>query len=313
MSHTSVRVISAQRSLRSSSLLNALLLNAFVLLLFWISTPLWAQSDDVNFPALTGRVVDQAQILDDATELALTEQLEAHEAETSNQIVVVTVDSLNGYDEADYALKLGREWGIGTEEKNNGVILLVAPNERKVRIEVGYGLEGALPDAMAGQIIRRDIVPSFKEGDFTSGIKSGVGSILQAVVGEYKADDTTGRSSRNRDPKAFDFIPLLFIAMVAVPTLLRKRGLFRAANAAFPAGFAGLTATLFSTNVLIGIAVAIAVFLAIFLLFPSAGGGGGGSNRPRGGYSGGMGGGSMGGGFSGGGGGFGGGGASGSW
>ncbi len=284
------------------------------ILLFINSVCLFAQSGP-DLPTLSGRIVDQANLLDAAAENALEEQLAAHEAETSNQIVVVTVDSLNGYADADYALQLGRQWGIGTEEKSNGVILLVAPNERKVRIEVGYGLEGALPDGLAGQIIRRNILPQFKEGDFPGGIHSGVNAILQAVVGEYKAEPVSSRRPSNRNNKSFDFIPLFFIGMIAVPALLRKRGLFRVANAAFPGGFAGLAATVLSGNIIIGILVGLAIFAAIFLLSRNANGPGGGGGR-HGGYGGGgrYGGGGMGGGgFSGGGGGFGGGGASGSW
>jgi len=272
----------------------------------------FAQSNP-TFPPLSGRVVDQAGILDTATEAALTEKLAAHEAETSNQIVVVTVNSLEGYADADYALRLGREWGIGTEEKSNGVILLIAPNERKVRIEVGYGLEGALPDGLAGQIIRRNIVPSFKESDFSGGIQSGVTAILQAVVGEYKAEPVRSRNRNNGNKNAFTFMPLFFIGMVAVPALLRVRGLKRAANAAFPGGFAGLFATVMTGNFIIGIIIGVAAFAAMYFFNPNTGGGGRGGRGTGGGFGGGSGGGMGGGGFSGGGGSFGGGGASGSW
>ena len=285
---------------------------ALLTLLCLVSTAVLAQSEP-NFPALSERVVDQANILDNAAEQALVEQLAAHEAETSNQIVVVTVNSLEGYDIADYALRLGRTWGIGTEEKNNGVILLVAPNERKVRIEVGYGLEGALPDGIAGQIIRRNILPQFKEQDYPGGIKSGVSAILQAVVGEYKAEPVRKPKSSS---KGFDFIPLFFIGMIALPALLRSRGYYRLANAAFPGGFAGLAVSLISGNIIIGVLLGLCVFAGIFLLFSNIGGGpGNGDGMSRGTRHGGHGGGGFGGGggFSGGGGGFGGGGASGSW
>ncbi len=273
---------------------------------------LFAQSNP-DFPPLTGRIVDQANLLDADTENTLDEQLAAHEAQTSNQIVVVTVDSLEGFTDADYALRLGRQWGIGTEERSNGVILLVAPNERKVRIEVGYGLEGALPDGLAGQIIRRNILPQFKESDYPGGIRSGIDAILKAVVGEYKAEPVSSNRSSGRNKNSFDFIPLLFIAMIAVPAVLRKRGLFRVANAAFPGAFAGLAASVLSGNIIIGILVGLVAFGAIYLLSRNAGGPGGGAGRHSG-YGGfGRGGGMGGGGFSGGGGGFGGGGASGSW
>lgn len=291
-----------------------------LLLLLCLASALPVVQAQPIFPALSGRVVDQADLLSVAEENSLTEQLAAHEAETSNQIVVVTVDTLDGHDEADYALRLGRQWGIGTEEKNNGVILLVAPNERKVRIEVGYGLEGALPDGLAGQIISRNILPSFKESDFPTGIQSGVTAILQAVVGEYKAAPMQSAKRNNRNGQTFDFIPLVFIGMVAFPALLRSRGLHRLANAAFPGGFFGLAATVISSNIIIGILVGLGVFAAIYFFSSYTGGGDGGTGgrRTRNGYGGGSGGGFGGGGFggggfSGGGGSFGGGGASGSW
>lgn len=268
-----------------------------------------------NFPNLTGRVVDQAELLSASDEQTLSEQLAEHEAQTSNQIIVVTVNSLEGYADAEYAQKLGTKWGIGTAEKNNGVVLLVAPNERKVRIEVGYGLEGALPDAIAGQIIRRNILPQFKEQDFSGGIKSGVNSILQAVVGEYKAEP----QGAARKDRGFDFIPLLFIAIIAIPSLLRKQGLYRIANAAFPASFVGLGVSVFTSNIIFGLLAAAAIFAGIYIFNPNAGSAGDGSGR-RGRNRENVddhhhrhGGGGGGGGFSGGGGGFGGGGASGSW
>ena len=287
------------------------LLSLVTLLWLGLLSPVSFAQDAISFPNLTGRVVDEANLLDSAAEAALVDQLAAHEAETSNQIVVITVDSLQGYDIADYANKLGREWGIGTEEKNNGVLLVVAPNERKVRIEVGYGLEGALPDGLAGQIIRREIIPQFKENDFAGGIKNGTDSILQAVVGEYKVDPNARTDSGPSGPMGF--IPLFFIGMVAIPELLRRKGLKRAANGAFPAGFAGLFATLISGNPIIGILVGLGMFGLIYMLNPQvAGPGSGGKNGSgRGGFGGGGFGG--GGGFSGGGGSFGGGGASGGW
>lgn len=152
---------------------------------FWIGVlalPALAQS----FPELTGRIVDQARILDAATVRRLTEDLLAHERATSNQIVVVTLNSLEGHDIADYGYRLGRHWGIGQEGRDNGVLLIVAPNERKVRIEVGYGLEGALPDVLAHQIIEDEILPRFRNGDMRGGIVAGASAVLQAIEGEYE-------------------------------------------------------------------------------------------------------------------------------
>ena len=172
-----------------------------------------------NFPPLTGRVVDQAQLLDQSQNALLSETLAAHEAQTSNQIVVATIPDLDGYAIADYANRLGRQWQIGTAENNNGVLLVVAPNERKVRIEVGYGLEGALTDALSSIIIQREILPAFRSNDYAGGINNGVNAIIQAIAGEYTVPaGSSGNSGRNDVPDALaSFIPLIFIAMVAIP------------------------------------------------------------------------------------------------
>ena len=268
-----------------------------------------------SFPPLTGRVVDQAQLLDQSQSASLSAKLATHEAQTSNQIVVATISDLDGYAIADYANRLGREWQIGTAENDNGVLLVVAPNERKVRIEVGYGLEGALTDALSSIIIQREILPAFRGNDYPGGINNGVNAIIQAIAGEYTAPaGASGSTGQNELPDALaNFIPLIFIAMVAVPQILRRSGMRKAAHGAFPAGFTGLFATLASGNIFIGIAVAVAVFLLVFF---NGGSGGGGRSGRHGGYigTGGFGGGGFGGGgFGGGGGSFGGGGASGSW
>jgi uncharacterized protein len=140
-----------------------------------------------NFPALTGRVVDQADILPADEESALSAMLEAHEQKTTNQVVVATVASLDGRPIEDYGVGLGRAWGIGQAENDNGVILLVAPNEREVRIEVGYGLEGELTDAIAKLIIEGSILPRFRAGDLAGGIHRGVEDILAVLEGDAEA------------------------------------------------------------------------------------------------------------------------------
>lgn len=140
-------------------------------------------------PPLTGRVMDAAGILSPETEAMLTDLLRTHEDSTGNQIVVATVPSLSGEAIEEFTLRAGREWGIGTDENDNGILLIVAPSERKVRIEVGYGLEGAVPDAVAARIIRREIIPQFRDGDFDGGVAAGTIALLEAVRGEYRADD----------------------------------------------------------------------------------------------------------------------------
>ena len=272
------------------------------------------------FPALTSRIVDQAQILDEATEASLSAKLEAHEAATSNQLVVVTIPDLQGFAIADYATRLGRHWGIGTADKNNGVILLVAPEERKLRIEVGYGLEGALPDVTASLIIQREIYPHFRKSDYADGVTQGVDSILEAIAGEYTPSPEPSKVGDKFNDKIGGFMPLFFLAVFFIPELLRRRGMRRVGNAAFPAGFVGLMATVISGNFLVGLILTVLVFILVFMISsfkPPDENSGNKLNRSdrrsdwdRGRRGGGFGG---GGGFSGGGGSFGGGGASGSW
>ncbi len=140
-----------------------------------LAVPLTAQPD---FPELTGRVVDNAEILSPETEGQLTTQLEALEDQSQRQVAVVTLPTLQGYDIADYGYQLGRAWGLGDAERNDGALLIVAPNERQVRIEVGYGLEGILTDAYSATIIQRDIVPRFRDGDMEGGIVAGTTAIV---------------------------------------------------------------------------------------------------------------------------------------
>ena len=130
-------------------------------------------AEQLNFPALTGRIVDQAGILSPAVKAELETALAAHENNTTNQVVVVTLKTLGGVNISDYSLKLGRYWGIGQKDKNNGVLLVVAPNDRQVRIEVGYGLEGTITDTFSGVIVDNYIVPEFKKDDMEGGIKIG--------------------------------------------------------------------------------------------------------------------------------------------
>ncbi len=143
-----------------------------------------ARGAEIAFPALTGPVVDQAAILSATTEQALDAELRAHQAARGSQVVVVTLSTLDGRDIADYGYKLGRHWGIGDEKRDDGVLLIVAPNERAVRIEVGRGLEGVLTDALSRIIIEREILPRFKQGDFDGGVRAGVTAILETISGQ---------------------------------------------------------------------------------------------------------------------------------
>ena len=139
----------------------------------------------LDFPPLTGRVVDQANIMTAQSRTDLEAKLKELEDKSGIQLVVATVKSLQGSDVETYANDLFRYWKLGEAQKNNGVLLLVAPAEHKVRIEVGYGLEGTLTDALSSVIISSAIIPRFKAGDFSAGIERGVDGIVSVLSGAF--------------------------------------------------------------------------------------------------------------------------------
>lgn len=266
-----------------------------------------AFSAEPQFPALTGRVVDTANILSEQTRQTLVEQFAAHEAATTNQIVVATVADLQGYAIADFANRLGRHWQLGQADKDNGVLLLVAPADRKVRIEVGYGLEGALTDAQSKIIISREILPAFRSGDYDAGILRGSNAIIAAITGEYEAPagETDGTTTAGK------MVPIVFFSFIVGQIFLshlRRRGLASGLVGAGAGVAAGVATQLISIALLVGVIAAV-----VFWLFSGGGGRGGSGGFYSGGGWGGGSGGSLGGGFGGGGGSFGGGGASGGW
>lgn len=163
------------------------------LLLLILACPLLAA---INFPQLTGRVVDNAHILSQATIDLLAQQLDNYERGTTNQVVIVTITSLDGNDIADYGYQLGRHWQIGQKGKNNGALLIIAPNEHKVRIEVGYGLEPLLTDAASSEIINGIIIPQFRKGNIEQGVIEGTQAILAVLGGKgIPAHDSEGNPS----------------------------------------------------------------------------------------------------------------------
>ena len=174
-------------------LFGSLLLTAFT----WICLTSLSLAQTLTFPVLTGRVVDEAVLLSGADRAALTESLAGLEAKTTNQLVVVTLKSLRGTSIEDYGYQLGRRWKIGQKDKDSGVLLIVAPNERAVRIEVGYGLEGTLTDAMTKIVIEAAILPRFRAGDFSGGIKRGVEEIVRLL-----SDDVKGSNAPPARPSA---------------------------------------------------------------------------------------------------------------
>lgn len=148
-------------------------------LLLWSADPAAAQ----QFPDLSGRVVDQAGIISAPARRDIDRAAAKHEQKTSDQLVVVTLSSLQGYDIRNFGYLLGRHWGIGQEGRNNGVLLIVAPGERKVAIEVGYGLEGLMTDARSKRIIEEIILPDFRAGRMSDGIRNGALAILEVMQG----------------------------------------------------------------------------------------------------------------------------------
>ncbi|MGJ0426349.1 TPM domain-containing protein [Methylocystis sp.] len=164
-----------------------------------------------NYPPLTGRVVDQADIIAPSTKSAIETKLRDLEEKSGIQLVVAAVDSLDGLDVETYANGLFRAWKLGEAKKNNGVLFLVAPNERKMRIEVGYGLEGTLTDALSKIILTSAVAPRFKARDYGAGIERGVEGIIEVLSG-----DSAEWTKRARGPQSTTFdelSPLIFFAL----------------------------------------------------------------------------------------------------
>lgn len=170
-------------------------------------------------PFLAGHVNDNANLLAPGTTAALEAMLKAHEDSTSNQVVVLTVTSLEGEEIEPYAIRVAETWKLGRKEKDNGALLLVAKDERKVRIEVGSGLEGDLTDLTCGRIIRNEIVSRFKEGDYDGGVRAGVESILAAIRGSYTADSEAEEDSPFAD-SAFSIFFFVFFLLIISPFTL---------------------------------------------------------------------------------------------
>jgi uncharacterized protein len=201
-----------------------------VVLVLALGAGAMAQPED--FPPLTGRVVDSADIIGPSAERELDRKLAAWEAESADQVVVATVTSLDGYEIERYAVDLFRAWGLGVAEAtdgrrlDNGVLFLVAPNERGVRIEVGYGLEPVLTDALSSQIIRQRVLPAFRENDYEGGITAGTDAILSVLSddGAEWADRRERAASRPvaEGEGAFVWI-VLFLGLLVLMLALRYR------------------------------------------------------------------------------------------
>jgi uncharacterized protein len=181
-----------------------------------------------KFPALTSRIVDEANLFSPEDRRALELELQGLEEKSSDQLVIYTARSLQGYEIEDFGYQLGRAWQIGQKGKDNGVVLIVAPNERKVRIEVGRGLEPQLTDVMSKLIIENAILPAFRRGDFTAGIKAGVRDIRDVLLGDAEAVKERARSAAKREgapglsPALIFLIFFILMALVLIRTEARQ-------------------------------------------------------------------------------------------
>ena len=262
-----------------------------------------------------GRVVDQTGTLSAENRAALERMLEEFEKRKGAQIAVVMVRTTAGEPIEQFALRVGEQWKLGRKQVDDGAVLVVAKDDRALRIEVGYGLEGALNDATAKRIVSDIIVPRFREGDFFGGISAGVDRMIRVIDGEPLP--APARSAPAVDGGVFQTLPVLLVAALAIGGVLRAM-LGRALGSVAAGGAVGFLAWILAGTLLVGI---FAGLLAFFVTLVGGFGGGLGRSGRYGGFPGGWGGGGIGrgggfgggGGFRGGGGGFGGGGASGRW
>ncbi|MTI39775.1 TPM domain-containing protein [Fulvivirga lutimaris] len=276
-----------------------------LLLLLLLSTNVISQ-DVQEIPKLWARVTDLTNTLTTSEKSRIESELENLEQTKGSQIAVLIVPTTEPEPIEDYSIRVAEAWKIGREGVDDGVILLIAKNDRKLRIEVGYGLEGAVTDAKSRQIIEEYITPAFKQGDFGGGISDGVHAIAQLIAGEelpepnYSANDTNGEGLNGW------FIFIFFLALIVSSVTKKKLGNGKSKGIGSLVAFVG-------GLILFGLIGGIGLTF-FYLIFSSIGGGRGGGGYYGGGFGGGSSGSSFGGGgFSGGGGSFGGGGASGSW
>ena len=271
----------------------------------------------LEVPALQSRVNDYANMISPGVRAQIEDKLAALEASDSTQIAVLTIPSLEGEDLEGFSIKVAEAWKIGSKENDNGAILLVSKEDRAVRIEVGYGLEGKLTDLISGRIVDRIIVPNFKQGRFDQGFSEGVDAIIATVKGEYKGTGTLPAKSGGFSGKSIVPLFILFAILSAIGSRRRIVGGI-VGGALLPlVGWLAWPLGLFGILAMIPLGFGAGLILPGIFGFGSGRGGQG--RRGRGFWGGGFGGfggggfGGGGGGFSGGGGGFGGGGASGHW
>lgn len=207
---------------------SALVQLAGALLLCALLLPAWAHAQ--SFPALTGPVVDQAGVIPDDQEARIAQKLVALKSQTQRQLQVVTVSSLEGYDIADYANRLFRAWQLGDKQRNDGVMLLVAPNERKLRIEVGYGMEGTVTDGISFLVINQVIVPRLKAGDMPGGIEAGTDALIKQMSLPAEEAQQAAAQASVRQNNTVELDPgmviwlVIFVLFFVLPMIRRIAG-----------------------------------------------------------------------------------------
>ena len=264
----------------------------------------------LDVPPLTGRIVDVAHLLPTDLAASLAAELAAHEARTGNQVALLTLPSLEGEPLEEFSHRVATTWKLGQKGTDNGVLILVVPNDRKVRIEVGYGLEGTLTDLKSSRIIREEMVPRFRNGDFSGGIAAGVKAVLGTIEGTYTPPERKRCTAGSTVGGSWGILFVALVVGILTATIIGHH--WKGSSVGSVMAFV----LALSSGLLLALVVALIVMIVTMPFAGKSGGGrrtyfpgwGGGN---LGGFSGGGGG--FGGGFSGGGGGFGGGGASGSW
>lgn len=218
-----MNVLLSPLRLRASAARLAYVLRPWLALVLVLLLSLTGRAQDVPpRPDPPHLVNDLAGLLQPQEVAALEQKLVTYNDSTSSQIAVVTVPTLGGNDIADYAQKLYESWGIGRKGKNNGILVLVAQQERLARIQTGYGLEGAVPDALAKRIISNTLVPAFKQNQYYAGLDRGTDQLISLAKGEYKADPADARGRRDRSGSGAGF--WIIIGLLVLFFLLRSRG-----------------------------------------------------------------------------------------
>lgn len=252
-----------------------------LLLLVTLLACLTQSASALDAPPLKGRINDYADMLSPATARSLDQKLASFEKETTNQVVLLTIPSLEGDAIDSFAIRVAEAWKIGQKDKSNGVILILAKKERKIRIEVGTGLQGVLPDITAGQIIRNVIAPGLRAGNPDQGISAGLGAIIEATKGEFKATTTERKATGKKNSSKTGLFIILLLAGLVITAVAgsssRTAGVLAGGVSLPVAAGIGLGAVLWKLGILALLGGAAGFLISLLMrLFNANGGNGGG-------------------------------------